>query len=210
MDAHDRQSLLGPRACTRRPGQHDPAQPPLPVDVHDAPNVTQAPPHTVVPAGHAHAPEAHTSPGEHALPQPPQLAGSVAVVTHAAPHAVWPAGHEMVQARPMHARPLGHTVPQAPQLRRSVARSRQAPAQIERPAPQVTMQRPAAQAWHVVVPVEAWYWPAAQARQAVAPVPGWALPAGQMAQAEAPAAENLPTAQRVQVVSPDAAALARA
>jgi hypothetical protein len=41
----------------------------------------------------AHVPDQHVSPAAHALPQPPQFAGSVCSFVHAPPHAVVPGAH---------------------------------------------------------------------------------------------------------------------
>jgi hypothetical protein len=43
-------------------------------------------PQTVLPAGHAHAPDTHVSPAMQALPQLPQLSGSELVFAQISPH----------------------------------------------------------------------------------------------------------------------------
>ncbi len=65
---------------------------------------THAVPHLVVPPPYesAHPPPEHTWPAGHAMPQPPQLAGSFDVVTHAVPHFVVPPLHESAHPPPEH------------------------------------------------------------------------------------------------------------
>jgi hypothetical protein len=65
-------------------------------------------PHVVSPFGQLHTPATHESPAAHALPQAPQLFGSVAVSTQpmTAPQLISVPGH--AQAPPVHAEPAGH------------------------------------------------------------------------------------------------------
>ena len=79
----------------------------------------------VVPAGQTQVPPVQVCPVPHALPQVPQLAGSVAKVTHAVPHMAGqvqtPAPHESGDAQ---------RVPQVPQLFWLVCRLVQVPPQL--------------------------------------------------------------------------------
>jgi hypothetical protein len=59
----------------------------------------------------------HTFPLGHALPQPPQLAGSLANVAHKPLHRTCP----VVQHVPAPHNPFAHATPQAPQFAGSVA-----------------------------------------------------------------------------------------
>ena len=63
------------------------------------PRFVESRPHAVVPPTHAsaHLPAEHTSPTSHAVPQPPQLAGSLSVSTHLPSHAVAPPPHSAAQ-----------------------------------------------------------------------------------------------------------------
>jgi hypothetical protein len=75
----------------------------------------------------------HTSPVGQALPQPPQLAGSLSGSTHALPHFTKPGRQTKSQVPELHwAAPLVGTsqaLPQLPQLAASVSKSMQAPPQ---------------------------------------------------------------------------------
>jgi hypothetical protein len=57
--------------------------------------LTQRLPHFVVPPEHSswQVPPEHAKPGEHPLPQLPQLPGSVSVLTQDVPHCVVPPEH---------------------------------------------------------------------------------------------------------------------
>jgi hypothetical protein len=68
----------------------------------------QLPPHWVLPDGQlaAHAPASHTSVAAHAVPQAPQLLGSMLRSTQLSPHFT---------------KPSSHTKPQAPALQVAVA-----------------------------------------------------------------------------------------
>ncbi|MBI4702893.1 MAG: hypothetical protein HY744_17385 [Deltaproteobacteria bacterium] len=57
---------------------------PVSTHLHAQAGATQLPPHIVVPPWHesAHIPAEQTAPGQHWIPQPSQLAGSVCVSTH--------------------------------------------------------------------------------------------------------------------------------
>jgi hypothetical protein len=83
-------------------------------------------PHGLVLVGHAHAPAMHTAPPVHAMPQPPQLLGSVFVSTQAPVQLVVPAGHIVVQVIE-HTCIAVHIVPHAPQFCGSVFVSTQTP-----------------------------------------------------------------------------------
>ena len=74
---------------------------------------------------HAQAPATQLCAEEHAVPQPPQLPRSVAVLTHAPLHSVRPLGH--TQRPPAHVVLEGQRLPQAPQLALSLAVSTHAP-----------------------------------------------------------------------------------
>ena len=61
---------------------------------------THCPPHSIVPEGQPHEPPEQARPAAHALPQTPQLSGSLsmlAVLTQAAPHRVSPGMHVVAQ-----------------------------------------------------------------------------------------------------------------
>jgi hypothetical protein len=115
---------------------------------------TQAPLHSVVPAGQlqtpvashtppvgdVHAPDVRgvavhcTAPPTHAVvpdcahPPLPTDRQEAPTAAHAPPHGTVPDAH--AHAPIEHTWPVGHTVPHAPQLLRSVMRSRQVPAQV--------------------------------------------------------------------------------
>jgi hypothetical protein len=95
---------------------------------------TQTPPQSVFPCGHWQVP-LQTLPPVHAVPQVPQLAGSVAVSTQLPLHSVVPVGHWQL---PLHCFPFVQMVPHAPQLLRSVAMSTQTLPQSVAPSPQTT------------------------------------------------------------------------
>lgn len=78
------------------------AHPPLPADVHPPPSDSQAAPHRLMPTGQTvpHTPDEQLWPAGHALPQVPQLAGSLATLTHPAAHRVPPVGHDVPHAPP--------------------------------------------------------------------------------------------------------------
>jgi hypothetical protein len=61
----------------------------------------------------------HDVPAAQALPQPPQLAGSLAVFTQDVPQLVIPVAHPQLPL--LQALPAGHDLPQAPQLSGSLA-----------------------------------------------------------------------------------------
>ena len=89
------------------------------------------------------------SPGRHARPQAPQLAGSARVSVQALLQHVWPDSQAgpppqpgAWQRPPMHTEPAAQTTPQPPQLRASVCGSTQAPPQV---VPVMHSQRPVAQ-----------------------------------------------------------------
>jgi hypothetical protein len=79
-----------------------------------------------MPAPHAktHPPSKHAWLAPHAVPQLPQLSGSVPRFVHAATppllHLLRGARHTVWQDAAEHTVPLGHTLPQAPQLALSV------------------------------------------------------------------------------------------
>jgi hypothetical protein len=75
--------------------------------------------HEVVPLEHEQLPATQFCDVEQALPQPPQLFGSVLVLVHTPPHSVrlpW-----QVHAPPLQVAPAGQALPQLPQLFGSVA-----------------------------------------------------------------------------------------
>jgi hypothetical protein len=80
----------------------------------------QAPLQSFSPAfGQVQAPFAQLCPPEQALPQAPQLAGSVAVVTQVVPQSVCPVAQPQEPFEQLW--PLAQAVPHAPQLLESVA-----------------------------------------------------------------------------------------
>src|SRR5262245_33913125 len=84
-------------------------------------------------------PKEHTCPCGQALPQAPQLPGSLASVTQRPAHAVWPSGQMSWQLPAMQNWPIGQRVPQAPQFSGSVMGSTQkSPQKSGRVAPQAT------------------------------------------------------------------------
>jgi hypothetical protein len=86
----------------------------------------------------------HTSPMAHAVPQAPQLAGSVAVSEQTPPHTIVPIGHAhvpMVQVRP----PV-HAIPQPPQFMLLASVFTQRVPQAVRVAGQLPEHRPATHA----------------------------------------------------------------
>jgi hypothetical protein len=89
--------------------------------------LTQALPHSVVPAGHTQAPLTHIAPLGHAVVHVPQWFGSLDRLTHAPPQLVWPEEHCVMQVPFEHTDPDGQTVPQAPQCWGSLARLTHAP-----------------------------------------------------------------------------------
>jgi hypothetical protein len=89
------------------------------------------------------APLVQTWPMLQALPQAPQLAGSLRVLTQLPEQLVVPEGQ--AQEPPTQAVPPVHAVPQAPQLLLLVWVFTQAPAQVAVPAGQVVTQAPLAQ-----------------------------------------------------------------
>jgi hypothetical protein len=129
---------------------------------------THAPPHSVVPAAHAHAPiashtppvgAAHapdvrgvavhcTAPPTHAVvpdcahPPLPVDVHAVPSVAHTFPHSVVPASHCVVHAPSEHTRPAGHTLPHPPQCDASLAVVTHAPLHSVVPAGHATPQRP--------------------------------------------------------------------
>ena len=70
-----------------------------------------------------------------ALPQPPQLDGSVSGSVQPVPHSICGAMQREAQAPATQAEPVGQALPQRPQLRASPAVSTQEPPQHARPAP---------------------------------------------------------------------------
>jgi hypothetical protein len=141
---------------------------------------TQLPLQSVDPEGqpNRHVPMEQESPAAHAIPQPPQLFGSVEVFTHLVPHWVWGGMHiggvtqvwfwhtwPMAQQEPLQSTsPVEHLsvqLPdthcwfcaqvrlQAPQFDPSVLVLTQTPLQLVRPAAQPVMQLP----WLQKVPV---------------------------------------------------------
>jgi len=78
---------------------------------------TQRPLHVAWPDGQPHAPMLHACPPVHALPQKPQLSGSLVVFVQLVPHAIKPALHD---AEHVPAEQYGlsapQTVPHAPQF----------------------------------------------------------------------------------------------
>jgi RNA polymerase subunit RPABC4/transcription elongation factor Spt4 len=74
---------------------------------------TQAPLHTVWPAGHAHVPPEHDCPLAHTTPQPPQLFTSVVTLMHDAPQSACPEGHTQVPDE--HVCPVAHARLHVPQ-----------------------------------------------------------------------------------------------
>ncbi len=62
--------------------------------------IAQTPAQLVCPMGQIvpHVPLAQTWPDKQAVPQAPQLAGSVFVFTHVPAQRLWPAGHRQVPA----------------------------------------------------------------------------------------------------------------
>ena len=78
---------------------------------------------------------AHTSPGLHATPHAPQLAGSCLRSTHAVPQAVSPVPHIVAHTPAEHTLPDGQTLPHAPQLLGSLAKLTHAPLHELNPKP---------------------------------------------------------------------------
>jgi hypothetical protein len=105
---------------------------------------TQDEPHVVRPAPHVdwHVPPEHSWFAPHALPQAPQLFGSVFSLRQTTlapvPHAVRPLGQ--AHALFVHTSPPTHATPQPPQLLGSVASATQALLQSVSPAPHVLVQ----------------------------------------------------------------------
>jgi hypothetical protein len=81
---------------------------------------THVPLQLVWPAGQAHAPAVQLRPAAQALPQAPQLSGSVwndTASRQPVPHCVWPAGQLATHAEAEHSGvPAGQAMPQAPQF----------------------------------------------------------------------------------------------
>jgi len=89
-----------------------PGVPPVPPFPHV---VMQAPPHGVVPAGHAHEPLTQLAPLGHGVPHAPQLRMSLDVFVHRVSHWVWP--HVALQTPFEQKLAVGaQTLPQLPQL----------------------------------------------------------------------------------------------
>jgi len=107
-----------------------------PVTVHCVPqppqllssvcSFTQAPLHTVPPAGQTHAPSQVWPVAVHFVAQPPQLFGSVSSFTQALPHRLSPTRGQ-AQLPLWQVCAAGHTVPQPPQLFGSFCSPTQAP-----------------------------------------------------------------------------------
>jgi hypothetical protein len=76
-----------------------------------------------------HFPAVHTCPEPQAVPQPPQLRGSVDVSTQAPLHKDCPVAHEVVHAPFEHTWPTWHGFEQAPQLSGFDLKSTHAPLQ---------------------------------------------------------------------------------
>ena len=74
-----------------------------------------------------HLPAVHTCPEPQAVPQPPQLRGSVDVSTQAPPHKDCPVAQELAQAPFEHTWPTWHGFEHAPQFSGFDFRSTQAP-----------------------------------------------------------------------------------
>ncbi len=70
-------------------------------------------------------PPLQTSPGPHAIPQPPQFAASDAVSAHVAPQRICPVRHAHAPA--VHEAPPVHAMPQRPQFKLSVEVSTHVP-----------------------------------------------------------------------------------
>ena len=96
---------------------------------------TQADPHSICPATEQpHAPALQTAPGAQAIPQPPQLSGSFAVVVTHDPfaHIVVPPVQLAAQLPPLQTWPAGQAFPQLPQL--ALSCEAQLPLQLSSPA----------------------------------------------------------------------------
>ncbi len=115
---------------------------------------TQAVPHIVRGAAQVvtfvHAPAEQICPVAHALPQRPQLRGSIARIvqpTEPVPvgQQVDPGAHAQVHAPTLHTSPAAQVVPHAPQLRGSTCRFTHVPLQSDCPVGQIARQAPAEQ-----------------------------------------------------------------
>jgi hypothetical protein len=116
-----------------------PVEPPLPAEP-PAPALPPAPPAPPLLQPLA----VQLWPAAHAMPQPPQCAGFVAVSTHVPAHIVCPAVAQ-VQAPPEQVLPAGQELFQAPQCVVEVATSRQLVPQVVRVAAQVLAHDPSEQ-----------------------------------------------------------------
>jgi len=112
-----------------------------------------APSQSAKPAAQAestHAPILHPATPlgkEHALPQAPQWAGSLARSRHTPEQAVVPPAQVEVQAPEEHTVPAPQTWPQAPQWRLSVCTLTHCPEHARWPGEQVSRHAPSTQAW---------------------------------------------------------------
>jgi hypothetical protein len=109
--------------------------------------LVHAPPHWVCPARHRvrQALRAQTWVGEHGIPQPPQLFGSLRVVTHVPLQSTWPTGQTQWLAT--QTVPPAQTWPQAPQSLGLFTRLTHAPLQSVSPPPHVAAHWPLVQTW---------------------------------------------------------------
>jgi hypothetical protein len=93
-------------------------------------------PHSVVLAGQAHRPPLQPCPPVHTIPQPPQLASSIATSTHAAAHAIEGATHPGAQALALHTVGGAQLRSHPPQWSGLAERSMHVPPQFDFPAGQ--------------------------------------------------------------------------